>query len=210
MKRQILTIALGLQTCLFPIQAEWALIKLLRGDAKPETGYHRVAFVGSAELRSCTGEVEKLSGVDTWSPLRAGATLSSGEVIRVVSGRAVLQMDASGSLVNIAPNTIVRLAQAESGWDRGVLTGQEERSGFVVRGCRGDAYVSHPEGWKAIAVNTVLPHDAQVRTGPGTILDLFCTTQKRALRLQGNQYLDLASIRFAPNAPSPLVALSRK
>lgn len=94
--------------------AEWSLISILRGEpAAPMS--QRVAFVGSATVRQVTGQVERLSGIDSWSRLRNGEVIAPGDVIRTRQGNVVLKMARTDSFVRVADSTVLRLVPAETG-----------------------------------------------------------------------------------------------
>src|SRR5688500_8852741 len=154
------------------------IIDLLRGEStEPEP--QRVAFVGAAHVKEATGAVERLAGVDHWEKLQAGANLLPGDVIRTADGSALLCMRESKSFIKVTPNTILRLVEIPSDWDRGVVSGREERSGFVVRSCRGKAYFADARGtWRMLQVNEVLPPGTALRTSPGAVVDLFHNTSQ--------------------------------
>jgi hypothetical protein len=185
--------------------ASAGVLDILRGEpAEPQ----RVAFVGSAEVKSVQGEVMRLTGIDRWSKLPSGATLLPGDVVRAQEGGAVLQMKESLSFVKITPNTIVRLVPIEEGWDRAVLSGREENQGFIVRSCRGNAVVEKNGQWIPVEVNSVIARGTDVRTSPGAVVDLFDTQLKQAVRIQGPVRLTLDSelagrrVRTAPSLAS--------
>jgi hypothetical protein len=167
------------------------IINMLRGEStEPEP--QRVAFVGGAHVKEVRGSVERLAGVDRWETLLVGATLLPGDVVRTAAGSAVLCMKESKSFVKITPNTLLRLVDLESDWDPGVLSGREERTGFVVRSCRGEAFVADARGdWKKVQVNDVLAAGSALRTSPGAVVDLFHNTSKQPLRIPGSAQLRL-------------------
>jgi hypothetical protein len=167
------------------------IISLLRGETTvPEQ--QRVAFVGAAEVKEVTGAVERLAGVDRWENLSAGARLFPGDVIRTAAGTAILCMCESKSFVKLTPNTLLRLVDFETGWDRGIVSGCEERSGFVVRSCRGNAYFADANGsWRPVEVNQVLAPGTALRTDAGVIVDLFHNALKRPLRVPGSARIKL-------------------
>jgi hypothetical protein len=167
------------------------IISLLRGETTvPEQ--QRVAFVGAAEVKEVSGAVERLAGVDRWEKLSAGARLLPGDIIRTAAGSAVLCMCESKSFVKITPNTLLRLVDFESGWDRSIVSGREERSGFVVRSCRGSAFFAEANGgWKSVQVNQVLAPGTALRTQAGAVVDLFDNSSKRPLRVPGAAQLKL-------------------
>jgi hypothetical protein len=182
-----------------PMPAQSGIVDLLRGDPNaPSAPLRRVAFVGSAEVKEVSGEAELLTGIDQWSPLRKGAKLAPGDIIRTGQGAAVIKMTESGSLVRVTPRVMLRLAPLQKGWDPGILSGAEERDGFTVRSCRGQAEFKEGGGnWRAVAVNDVLPEGAVVRLAPGAVVDLYSTADRRAMRLQTADETILASRRSA-------------
>lgn len=190
-------------TAILPSHA--GVIDILRGEpAAPQ----RVAFVGSAEVKTVTGKVMRLSGIDRWTELSQGAKLAPGDMIRSEDGNALLQMTESGSFIKITPNTVLRLVPIERTWDPGVLTGREEKSGFIVRSCRGSAFIEKTGRWEPVEVNTVLARGTQVRTAPGSSIDLFDTQLRQAVRIQGpvrltlDENLTLRPLRTAPSLAS--------
>jgi hypothetical protein len=162
------------------------IIDILRGETG-ETPFQRVAFVGAASVKEVQGEVQRLAGVEHWVALKKGDQLQPGDLLRTTSGSAVLSMLESESFVKVTPNTLCRLVALENGWDRAVLSGQEEREGFAVRGCRGNVYSRSADGsWTPLAVNAVLARGTQVRTERGALVDLFHTHLQRPLRISGS------------------------
>jgi hypothetical protein len=102
----ILTLAtLALQ----PVRAEWKLISFMRGEPESAPPKQRVAFVGSATVKTVEGKAERLCGIDCWTPLSAGCQLKTGDIIQTGKGSVVLKMDESQSFVKVTPNTILRL-----------------------------------------------------------------------------------------------------
>lgn len=168
------------------------MIDLLRGDEPTTQSFQRVAFVGSALVKAVDGSAERLVGIDQWKPLKPGIALTPGDLIRTRQGTVLLRMNESESFVRVSPNTILRLAEVEKAWDRSVLSGREEKNGYIVRGCRGKAFARHStDTWQPIEVNSVLLSGSEVRTEAGTILDLFDNEAKRPLRIPGSTELTL-------------------
>ena len=162
------------------------IIDVLRGETD-QTPFQRVAFVGAATVKEVQGEVQRLAGVEHWTALKKGDQLQPGDLLRTTSGSAVLSMLESESFVKVTPNTLCRLVALEHGWERAVLSGQEEREGFAVRGCRGKVYSRSADGnWTPLVVNAVLSPGTQVRTDPGASVDLFHTALQRPLRISGS------------------------
>lgn len=181
------------------------VLDLLRGEpAEPQ----RVAFVGSAEIKNFTGRVQRLSGIDRWNTVTPGTKLQPGDIIRSQEGTALLQMKGSQSFVKVTPNTIVRFVPMHSEWDSAVLSGREEKDGFIVRSCRGIAFVEKDGRWQPLEVNTVIARGTEVRTSPRAVIDLFDTQSKQPVRIQGPARLTLDEnvatrrMRTAPNLAS--------
>lgn len=182
--------------------AHAGVLDVLRGEPAPP---QRVAFVGSAEVKQVEGNVMRLSGIDRWNKLPTGSTLAPGDVIRASEGTALLQMVESKSFIKLTPNTILRLVPLAPRWDPAVLSGREEKTGFIVRSCRGTAMVEQDGRWKPVEVNSVLAHGADLRTAPGTILDLFDTQLSQSVRIQGAASLTLdenVAVRRVRTSPS--------
>lgn len=172
---------------------EAGFFDVLRGEADAAIpSFQRVAFVGSARVKEVQGEAERLAGIDSWKPLEKGAELMPGDLVRTRNGTVVLRMTDSGSFVKVTPQTILRLLECESTWDRGALSGTEEKQGFAVRSCRGKAFVREPgQEWKSVEVNVVLADGSEVRTEPETVVDLFNIGKQRAVRIQGPAVVNL-------------------
>ena len=179
-------------------QANAGFLDLLRGEAAaPEPSYQKVAFIGSARVKEASGQAERLTGIDAWRLLEKGAELAPGDLIRTRQGTVVLRMQESGSFIKVTPQTILRLLPCEERWDRSVLSGREENAGFIVRSCRGKAFVRNPgEDWKNVEVNTVLAEGCELRTEPGAIVDLYNTKRQRPLRIEGSVVVKLHENAF--------------
>jgi len=148
-----------------------------------ETSVQKVAFVGCAEVREVRGEAEQLCGLEKWQPIKAGEHLSEGAVIRTESGMVVLEMCESRSLVKVTPQTVLRLVPLKKDWDRGSLSGTEEKSGCLVRTLSGKASYRDPTSgdWKRVAVNSVIPAGSEVKVEKNGTLFLFDISQKHSL-----------------------------
>ena len=179
------------------------IIDLLRGEASEEA-LQRVAFVGAASVKEIEGEVQRLAGVERWIALRKGDKLNPGDMLRTGSGSAVLCMVESESFVKVTPNTLCRLVPIEKGWDPAVVSGEESQEGFVVRGCRGNAYANSGDGnWAPMTVNAVLASGTKVRTEPGAFVDLFHTKWQRPVRISGSVNVRLDDRVLARRVTSP-------
>lgn len=184
------------------------ILALLKGE---QPDFQRVAFVGSAVVKEASGEAEQLAGINEWKPLANGTKLCPGDLVRTGQGSILLRMTESGSFVKVTPRTILRLAPLESGWDPGIVTGREEASGYVVRGCRGRAEFRLGEAeWQPVNVNRVIPVEATVRTEANAVVDLFRTTDQKLVRIQGAKQLTLESTAGpGGEAENRMVAVNR-
>jgi hypothetical protein len=184
---RILTLSAALVIAsMIPTRA--GIIDLLRGNSQPdqqEFSCQRVAFVGSADVKVVEGNAVRLSGIDRWTPLRAGSEIIPGDIIRSGEGFIILRMKESDSFVKVTPHTVLRLVPLKKGWDRSVLSGREERRGFLVRSCRGKAEIQVAGDWKGLAVNTVLSEGALIQIGAESTVDLFAIAQGRPVRIKG-------------------------
>lgn len=173
--------------------AHAGFMDLLRGDPASNTVVaQRVAFVGTATVKEVQGRAEKLVGIDSWEQLRKGVELAPGDIIRTQEGTVMLHMVQSGSFVKMTPHTVLRLLRFEKGWDPAILSGREDRKGFIVRSCRGRAFArSAGSEWESVTVNSVLTAGCEVRTEPGAVVDLFNTDKRQPVRIPGSSYLKL-------------------
>ena len=186
------------------------IIDLLRGDVNDQPP-QRVAFVGAAQVKEVEGEVERLAGVERWTAVQTGDQLEPGDLLRTGSGSVVLCMRESESFVKVTGNTLCRLVPIEKGWDRAVVSGQEEKEGFVVRSCRGKAYAGKGDGsWAPLTVNTVLAQGTEVRTAPGALVDLFHTGYQRPVRLIGSVEITLNEQVLARRVSTPQSLAARQ
>src|SRR5262245_17921412 len=94
-------------------RAEWRLLTLMRGEPETAVFRQRVAFVGSAVVKTVDGNAERLCGIDRWTPLPPGTHLQTGDIVRTGKGVVILKMNESESFVKVTPNTILRLIPLE-------------------------------------------------------------------------------------------------
>src|SRR5689334_16161460 len=116
MKNVIVAIVTLAISSAFSARAEWALVKILRDEPLPAP--QRVAFIGSAEVKEVQGKAERLSGIDTWTPLRTDIRLGPGDMVRTQNGSVTIKMIDSRSFIKITPNTVLRLVPLDSNSDR--------------------------------------------------------------------------------------------
>ena len=174
------------------------ILDLLKGEpSEPAGTFQRVGFIGRAVVKEVTGDAEHLVGIDRWKPLAAGAKLAPGDVIRTKGGSVTLRMTESQSFVKVTPYTLLRMVPHDEDWGRGVLSGREEKEGYVVRSCRGNAYRRTATGWEPVQVNSVLASHAELRTEPGSIIDLFHTESRQPVRIRGSSHITLGRTEMA-------------
>ena len=210
--KRITSVIVFLGVAIFPLstRAEWAFITMLRGEPHATAPRQRVAFVGDATVKDVNGKVERLCGIDCWSAVSKGTTLHAGDLVRVENGSLVLKMTESQSFVKVTPGTLLHLLPLEQNWDRTILTGTEDKSGFIVRGCRGSASYRDEHGeWQPVRVNSVLPQTATLRTEAQSTVDLFCTTTHHAMRIHGAKELELAHANGTGTAAPTLASTAR-
>src|SRR5687767_3721182 len=132
----------GSTTCLLllAITINLSAGNALTGDSRSTAKWKRVAFIGEAEVRTVEGKVELSIDGKNWIAAQPRASLGAGAMLRThEDGKATLSMKASGSMVRISPQTIMRLASLPPKADRSSLTGREEQPGLRIRAVRGSA-----------------------------------------------------------------------
>lgn len=201
------SIAVTAALFLFAGSTKAGVLDILRGDTAAREP-QRVAFVGAAQVIQVSGDAARLAGIDRWESLSKHANLQPGDVVRTQGGTVLLQMAESKSFVKLTPHTILRLVPLAEDWDRGVLSGREEQTGFLVRSCRGKAYLNKGQQWEPVQVNTVIARGSQLRTTPGATVDLFDTNLQLPVRIRGAAQLTLDEevatrrVRTAPTLAS--------
>jgi len=208
-KRSVLLALLCTSVFLSP-RDHAGLIGILKGNQeKPgeDKSFQKVGFVGCANVKEVTGTVEYLHGIDAWLPLKAGAHLQEGDVVRTRQGRVLLQMCESSSLVKVTPNTMARLVPLSAGWDRATLSGVEERSGYVVRSLHGKAYIQNARlEWQPVGVNDILPKGAIVRADQTASIDIFNPVDRKTLRIRSGGLMQLGTEPALAQSPSVVIA----
>ena len=107
-------------------------------------------------------------------------------------------MTQSASLVRVGPATILRLAPLGKEMERASLTGQEDRTGFLVRAVRGRAEFSSVDGkWELLKVDSVLAQGTRVRTRGTAIVDLFNAEHSRVIRVLDDSEVVLGAVPVA-------------
>ena len=193
--RRLAALILSVLTLVTP---QAGILDLLKGEAtEPTQTFQRVGFVGRAVVKEVTGAAEHLVGIDRWKSLAPGAKLSPGDVIRTKNGSVILRMTESESFVKVTPFTMLRMVPLNEDWGRGVLSGREEKEGYVVRSCRGKAYRRTETGWEPVKVNSVLASKTELRTEAGSIVDLLDTESRQPVRIRGSSNVTLGRPKLA-------------
>jgi hypothetical protein len=150
--------------------------------AKPA---QKVCFIGDATAQSVKGTVEWQDEGGAWHPVKKGARLPQGTVLRTgTKGNLVLRMRQSGSLVRLSPRTLARLRGLQGPEDPSILTGVDpEPEGFVIRSIRGDASVRENGKWVPLKVNGIIKEGSVIKTGPESTMDLFSREAGVVIRL---------------------------
>ncbi len=138
--------------------------------------WRKVAFIGDAEVKTISGVVEVVSakGDKQDRILHEKDTAKVGQILRIWRGaEVVLQMKNSKSLVRAKGPTLLRLAPDSEGYDRASTTGEEQKSGFIVRAVRGGGKYQDGECWRNIQAGLHLPEGTRVRPFRDSILDFY-------------------------------------
>jgi hypothetical protein len=148
--------------------------------------WRKVAFVGSAKVKSISGLVEVIQPEERI--LREGEIAKPGEVLRVWRGaNLVIQMEGSKSFVRADGPVLLRLAPEEN-FNRASLTGSEEKVGFVVRAVRGHGrYSEDGDRWGDLETGMILKEGTRVRPFRDSILDFYHNGARVALRVSDHK-----------------------
>lgn len=149
--------------------------------------WRKVAFVGSAKIKSISGLVEVIQ--PDQRILREGEVAKPGDILRVWRGaNLVIQMEGSKSFVRADGPVLLRLAEADEGFNRASITGSEEKVGFVVRAVRGHGrYSEDGERWGDLETGMILREGTQVRPFRDSVLDFYHNGAKVALRVSNHK-----------------------
>jgi hypothetical protein len=145
--------------------------------------WRKVAFIGDAEVKSISGVVEVVSGgQDRIVHSKEIATV--GQTLRIWRGaEIVLQMKNSKSLVRAKGPVLLRLAPEQEGYGHASVTGEEPKTGFVVRAVRGHGKYQAGAYWREIETGMCLPEGTRVRPFHESILDFYHPATHTALRV---------------------------
>ena len=145
--------------------------------------WRKVAFIGSADVKSISGLVEVMNRPGD-QILRAGDVALPGQTLKIWRGaEVILMMKNSKSLVRAKGPVLLRLAPESEAYDRASLTGEEPAKGFVVRAVRGHGKYQDGPYWRAIQAGMTLPEGALVRPFRDSILDFYHPATRTTLRV---------------------------
>jgi hypothetical protein len=148
--------------------------------------WRKVAFIGDAEVKTISGVVEVVAakGDKQDRILHEKEIAKVGQVLRIWRGaEVVLQMKNSKSLVRAKGPTLLRLAPDSEGYDRASITGEEEKTGFVVRAVRGGGKYQEGEYWRNLQAGMRLPDGTRVRAFRDSVLDFYHPATQTAYRI---------------------------
>ena len=149
-----------------------------RGDE-----WRKVAFIGDADVKSVSGVVEVVSDGQE-RILHEKEVAKVGQTLRIWKGaEVVLMMKNSKSLVRAKGPALLRLAAEEEGYGRASATGEEPKTGFVVRAVRGHGKYQDGLYWRDIRTGMCLPDGTRVRPYHDSVLDFYNPATRTALRV---------------------------
>src|ERR1041385_4663506 len=163
---------------------KWLLLlaMLALGSARGEE-WRKVAFIGDAEVKTISGVGEIISGKEE-RILHPKETARVGQVLRIWRGaEVVLQMKNSKGLVRAKGPTLLRLAPDSEGYDRASVTGEEDKSGFIVRAVRGHGKYQDGEYWRDLHTGMCIPEGAKVRPFRDSVLDFYHPATRTSYRV---------------------------
>jgi hypothetical protein len=145
--------------------------------------WRKVAFIGDAEVKNISGVVEVVSGKQE-RILHEKETAHVGQVLRVWRGaEVVLQMKNTKSLVRAKGPVLLRLAPEREAYDRAGVTGEEEKSGFIVRAVRGGGRYQDGPYWRNLKAGMCIPEGTRVRPFHDSVLDFYHPISHKSIRV---------------------------
>lgn len=142
-----------------------------------------MAFIGDAEVKTISGVVEIVSGKQE-RILHEKETARVGQVLRIWRGaEVVLQMKNTKSLVRAKGPVLLRLAPDSESYDRAAITGQEQKTGFIVRAVRGGGKYQDGEYWRPLRAGMCLPEGTRVRPFHDSVLDFYDAAAHKSYRV---------------------------
>ena len=183
---------------------------LVAAPAKQDdlASYRRVAFVGTAIVKSTKGNVEYRAG-EQWKTVAPGQTLACDSVCRTeLGGQATFQMRSSGSLVRIGEMTAIRFTALDESMPIASLTGyQSSESAATVRAVRGNSEILQNHKWVGLKVGDVVQTGTPLRTGSETVVDLFFRDTGTVVRVTPKSQITVSDV---PMVASGEVLTNRK
>lgn len=158
------------------------LLALSVSPARTEE-WRKVAFIGDAQVKSISGVVELETGKES-RVLHEKEVAKVGDTLRIWRGaEVVLQMNNSKSLVRAKGPTLLRLAPEKEGYDRASATGEEPKTGFIVRGVRGHGKYQDGEYWRDLQTGMAIPEGTRVRAWRDSTLDFYHPQTRTSYRV---------------------------
>jgi hypothetical protein len=144
--------------------------------------WQKIAFIGDAEVKSISGVVELVNGSERI--LREKETATVGHTLRIWRGsEVVLVMKNTKSLVRAKGPCLLRLAADKEGGYQRADSGEESKSGFVVRAVRGGGKYQDGPYWRCLEAGMTIPEGTRVRPYRDGILDFYHPGTRTAYRV---------------------------
>jgi len=184
-------------------------VALIPGTVRSED-WRKIAFIGDADVKSISGVVELLTGEQD-RVLHEKETATVGQTLRIWRGaEVVLKMKNSQSLVRAKGPTLLRLAPENEGFDHSSATGEEPKTGFIVRAVRGHGKYQDGEHWRDLRAGMRLPEGTRVRPFHDSALDFYHPATRTAYRVTDPWRQTALSAKPAPaQEPNPTMLAAR-
>jgi hypothetical protein len=181
-------------------------------DGKAEE-WKKVAFIGNAEVKSISGVVEVVAGKEERT-LREKETATVGQTLRIWRGsEVVLMMKNTKSLVRAKGPCLLRLAPEREGYDRASVTGEEPKSGFIVRAVRGavrgQGKFQDGAHWRFLEPGMTIPDGARVRPFRESVLDFYHPATRTAYRVTDHKRQTVLAARQIEDEVSPTIMAAK-
>ena len=171
--------------------------------------WKKVAFIGNAEVKSISGVVEVIQGKEE-RILREKETANMGQTLRIWRGsEVVLMMDKTKSLVRAKGPCLLRLADEREGYDRASVTGEEPKSGFVVRAVRGQGKYQDGAYWRYLQPGMTVPDGVRVRPFRESVLDFYHPATRTAYRVTDHQRQTVLAAKPVESESSPTILAAK-
>ena len=171
--------------------------------------WKKVAFIGNADVKSISGVVEVINGKDE-RILREKETAMVGQTLRIWRGsEVVLMMKNTKSLVRAKGPCLLRLADEREGYNRAAVTGEEPKTGFVVRAVRGHGKYQNGDYWKFLEPGMTIPDGARVRPFRDSVLDFYHPATRTAYRVTDHKRQTVLAAKLTEREISPAILAAR-